>query len=657
MAQLFRTKRLFKSPYFPGILRAVSVALLALGVYYLLEGPQNPTENPSHVLMWLFWWPLFIVQYLLLGRFWCAVCPFGCLGDGLRASCGLNLPVPNWIKKYGPLIIGFCLLLIVWAEESFVIPSDPKATAILLLVVIGCVLAASAVFERRAWCRYMCPLGGMGVAYARVGMLQIRGNPDKCRTCNAAICYYGNSQVAGCPMNEFPRIKETNAYCIFCGNCVKSCPKDSAKVELRLPSRELWLLRKPGLMEAILSVLLGGIISATQFQHAFPEVIDLLTRHFGFRTGFTFFFLAWQFLFLAGLALASQAATLLNGVSVKMNFSVFSYAIIPLILGAHLAQGLHLFARGSAVLQWMAKQRYGLDLPLGMSPDATLLHVVQYLSLVIGLSLSLAAVRYAAGTFFSRQHKIWASIAPFAATFTVLFGVFAWILSRSPRENLAPLPSDMEVGAPGLEPLWWFLGFTVVVIVAARLCEPLIRRRQAKRPGQAEPARKLSLVVKNEASEIVTAERALTRLAQAAGIGVKPIFDACTALEELMTYALLRHLEHENDQRAAVESYGTRALARLLDGRRPELELAFTVLPQAIIIEMAEDGPPDDPLASLGPDTEEALTTGSRADRQIYRLRRYMSALSYDRRNGKNVLTVVCNFENGEDPKNLSRLR
>lgn len=110
-----------------------------------------------------------------------------------------------------------CLLAIVWAEEALRIPSSPRRTAILILVV-GCVLAASAFFQRRAWCRYMCHLGGMGVAYARVGMLQIRGNPDKCRTCNAALCYYGAGKVAGCPMNEFPRIKETNAYCIFCGN-------------------------------------------------------------------------------------------------------------------------------------------------------------------------------------------------------------------------------------------------------------------------------------------------------------------------------------------------------------------------------------------------------------------------------------------------------
>ncbi len=634
MAQLLRTKRVFKSPLFPDALRALSVLLLGLGVYLLLSGPQDPTRNPSHVLMWLFWWPLFVVQYLLLGRFWCAVCPFGWLGDGMRALCGLNLPVPPWLKKYGPLVIGACLLSIVWAEEALRIPSSPRRTAILLLVVVGCVLAASAFFRRRAWCRYMCPLGGMGVAYARVGMLQIRGNPDKCRTCNAALCYYGAGKVAGCPMNEFPRIKETNAYCIFCGNCVKTCPKDSAKVEIRLPSKELWLLRKPGLMEAVLAVLLGGIISATQFQHGFPEVMDLFTRHFGFEAGFTLFFLAWQGFFLLFLTLASQAATMLNGVSVKMNFSVFSYALIPLILGAHLAQGLHLFARGSAVLQRLALETYGLNLP-EIDPQSLRLRGLQFLLLAAGLVLSLAAARYAARTFFSRQDKVRVSLAPFTAAYALLFGLLAWVLSRRPSENLESLPATLA--QPDLQPLWIFLGYALLLVIVALALKPLLAERPW-RPGQTLPARSLRLTVRNEATEIVTAERALTRLAQAAGTGIKPIFDACTALEELMTYALLRYLDHADGQPEPGKDFGTRSLVRLLDSRRPDLELQFTILPQAIIIEMAEEGPPDNPL-------EDGSGATARAGRQIQRLRTYTSSLAYERRNGKNVLTVVLSFE------------
>ncbi|HBR06512.1 MAG TPA: hypothetical protein DD766_05575 [Desulfovibrio sp.] len=144
--------------------------------------------------------------------------------------------------------------------------------------------------------------------------------------------------------------------------------------------------------------------------------------------------------------------------------------------------------------------------------------------------------------------------------------------------------------------------------------------------------------MRNEATEIVTAERALTRLAQAAGTGIKPIFDACTALEELMTYALLRYLDHADGQPEPGKDFGTRSLVRLLDSRRPDLELQFTILPQAIIIEMAEEGPPDNPL-------EDGSGTTARAERQIQRLRTYTSSLAFERRNGKNVLTVVLSFE------------
>lgn len=635
MLQLFRTKRVLKSPLFPVALRALALAVLGVGLYSLLSGSQEPAENPSHILMWLFWWPLFVVQFLLLGRFWCAVCPFGWLGDLMRRTCGLHLPVPPWVKKYGPLIISGTLLLIIWAEEAFAIPGSPRATAILLLVVIACAVLASAVFERRAWCRYMCPLGGMGVAYARLSMLQIRGNQDKCRTCSAASCYYGNGQVRGCPMDEFPRIKETNAYCIFCGNCVKSCPKDSAKVELRLPSRELWLLRKPDLYEAVLCVVLGGVISSVLFEQAFPEIHGLFQRQFGFKTGYTLFFLAWQMAFLLGAAAASQIATIVNGVSVRMNFSIFSYSLVPLVLFAHLAQGLYLFHQGGLALLHPSQS----PPPPGAPP---LLAFFQYALLAGGLLMSLAASRYAAGTFFGRQRRIWASIAPFWAGFILLAALLAWILSRTPQVLAVSAAGPQPV--QNLEPLWVFLALCLGAGLLALSLRPLLASGRIRHPGRGEPVRQMRLAVKNEGTEIVTAERALTRLAQAAGVGVKPIFDACTALEELMTYALLRYQDREGGEDH--NCYGTRGLSRLLDSRRPDLELTFTVLPSAIVIEMAEEGPPDNPLEALGADPD-AAPAGTRAERQIQRLRKYMASMSASRRNGRNVLSVTCEFERG----------
>ena len=107
MIELIRAKRFFKDKRFPGYLQALAGLLFAIILCFLMIGPQDFTKNLSSILLWFFWWPLFIIQYLLVGRFWCAVCPFGTLGDMVRKTLGINLPVPQIIKKYALLIIGF----------------------------------------------------------------------------------------------------------------------------------------------------------------------------------------------------------------------------------------------------------------------------------------------------------------------------------------------------------------------------------------------------------------------------------------------------------------------------------------------------------------------------------------------------------------------
>ncbi len=641
---LFRTKRMFKSRLFPGILRLMSLAILAPGLFWLLAGPADPVGNVAHVAMWLVWWPLFIMQFLLLGRFWCAACPFGAIGDALRRFCGLDLPVPPLLKRFGPLVIGVLLLVIVWAEEALNIKNDPRATAALLLSVITAVVLVSLVFERRAWCRFMCPLGGMGVAYARIGMLQIRGNPDKCRTCNSALCFHGTEDVEGCPMHEFPRIKDSNAYCIFCGNCVKTCPRDSAKVEMRLPSDELWLLRKPGLGEALLCALLFGVVSLALFQNGLPHVFEHLAGALGWGggpAGYSLVFSAWQAAILLLLGAAGLASTLCNRVSVKMNATVFAHALIPLTLGAHLALGLRQLVQG-----WGALHPLLAWLPGAPALDAPGLVASQAVLILAGFGLSLLAARAAGRTFFSEQGKALVSLAPFAALYAAFAGLLLWFALAAPA-----MPGIPPAAGPGISGIRVALGFGLALAfmaaaawLARTLLHPAERmiRRLHRFPVRAE------LSVRNEASEIVTAQRALARLAETVGVGAKPVFDACLALEELMTDALLRLPEKggaAEEEPAADARPAGGGPWRLAAGRRPVLRLRFTVRQDGIEITMASPRPPHNPLELLRMAPEEGMIRDSRANRQLYRLKRYMSDLGYERRDGCNVLTVFCGFE------------
>lgn len=399
-------------------------------MYYLMTGPQTTDRNLGSILMWFFWWPLFIIQYLLIGRFWCAVCPFGALGDLVRKRFGLDLAVPEFVKKYALVIIGFLILVILWVEEILDLQNDPMGTAILIFVIIGLVILVSVIFERRAWCRYMCPLGGMGVVYARVGMLQLRGNSDKCRTCRAVLCVKGTDKVDGCPMAEFPSIKDSNAYCIFCGNCVKACPRDSAKLEFRLPSRELWLLRKARLGEAVLTILLGGVVSCIFFMHGFPEVTRLLEGRFGRVAGFSLFFILWQIGFFLVMAVASHVASRINRMSEKMNFCVFSFALIPLILCAHLGHGLMLLFRGGDMLQRYLEAGFGLEYSLSayVETGGLILAGTQFLLLAVGLVLSVVAALHIADSFFVGSGRARLSVVPFKAAFLFFAALNGWIL-------------------------------------------------------------------------------------------------------------------------------------------------------------------------------------------------------------------------------------
>ena len=48
-------------------------------------GPQTRSDNPALNLFWAWWWPLILLSYPLVGRLWCAVCPFMVWGRIIQA--------------------------------------------------------------------------------------------------------------------------------------------------------------------------------------------------------------------------------------------------------------------------------------------------------------------------------------------------------------------------------------------------------------------------------------------------------------------------------------------------------------------------------------------------------------------------------------------
>ena len=90
-----------KSKWFPGILQWPTAMVFLLIIYVLLLGPAIAHNNFGTALTWVLWWPLIPIIFVLVGRFWCAICPFGTLNDVVQKFAGHNRPVPIFLKKYG----------------------------------------------------------------------------------------------------------------------------------------------------------------------------------------------------------------------------------------------------------------------------------------------------------------------------------------------------------------------------------------------------------------------------------------------------------------------------------------------------------------------------------------------------------------------------
>ena len=70
--------------------------------------------------------------------------------------------------------------------------------------------------EKRAFCRYICPLGLILGFFNRISLFQIKLYQKNCVSCHKC--------EKSCPMGINP-VKEVNSIeCIKCGDCVKACP-------------------------------------------------------------------------------------------------------------------------------------------------------------------------------------------------------------------------------------------------------------------------------------------------------------------------------------------------------------------------------------------------------------------------------------------------
>ncbi len=348
-------RRFLNSDWWPTRINyGFTLGLYTLVVGFLLWGPQTRDTNFALNLFWAWWWPLILLSFPFVGRLWCSVCPFMIYGE-LVQTISLKLwprellPWPRkWADRWGGWILwaGFALILL-W-EELWHLENTAYLSGWLLIIITAGAIVCSLLFERRFWCRYLCPIGGMNGLFAKLSMTELRAQQGICAaTCNTYHCYKGGlaegegQATGGCPVYSHPAQLTDNRNCVLCMTCLKACPHRSVEFNLRPPGIELWTSHEPLSYEVALLYLLAGAV----LLHRLPEALDLigwsprLLDNFWLHAGISVVALVLP----GAIAYLAQILVKLLPSSLKTKpFQTLSYGYLPLVLFASLAHYLHL---------------------------------------------------------------------------------------------------------------------------------------------------------------------------------------------------------------------------------------------------------------------------------------------------------------------------
>jgi polyferredoxin len=439
------------------VLKVVTVSAFILVVISGFLGTVYPERSLATVLVWNWWWPLVVVSVFFLGSAWCAICPWDTLASWtVRRKLwrrvfphpGLNKKVPKYLRNVWMALALFIGL--TWLELGVGVTSIPQATAMMALFMFGLSVIFLVLFERKAFCRYACPVGRTLGFYARLAPIALRPKAQEtCASCKTMECYRGSEKVEPCPTSLTIGKFSQNTYCLSCGNCVLSCPHENVTWRLRTMGSEAMSDARPTWDGAWFMLLL---LSVTTFHGLtmFPGWTDLVIW-IGTSIDETGR-LIWSFTFgmiggfalpviIYALAIGATMYAVGSRINYKRLFVALPFSTLPLAFSYHLAHNLnHLFREGSGVLALFLN-----PLGTGLQPitemerhqqmtntlPADLLFAMQTGLMVMGVWLAVHILRYRAADLLPRDESIhgW-KLVPMLAFIVVITSANLWLLSE-----------------------------------------------------------------------------------------------------------------------------------------------------------------------------------------------------------------------------------
>jgi ferredoxin len=456
-------RRLVELPYLQFLFIAPSLVVFVVAALSIIFGVKHAGLNFGMVFTWVVWWGMLISLFVVVGRGWCIMCPFGALGEWVQRlslwwkrkwGLGLDLQYPRRLRNLWFALVFF--FVFIFLDNGYGISNSPTLTAGLIAVLILGAIWVALLFERRTFCLYHCPLTlFIGISSMFAPFEIRRKDAEVCRQCETKACFNGSEQSYGCPMFEYQgRGMDKNRDCILCTECIKACPHDNIGMRFRLWGHDLWARRKGRLDESIGAVTIAGLVTTVSlflvlFLPPLKSFMDTILPA-GVPPNDWPRIASIGLLYLGGVAASlllmygfSHLSRLFSGVKdtdTKAFFIHFGYAAIPLGIMKFLADILdHVFRTWGAVLDVI--RGLLLDFPFNrvmvegvtvqqlMTANQT--YWLQLALLSIGFGFSLHVAYKLAERMFSDRDIAFRAFLPIGAFIFIMGMAALWALSAA----------------------------------------------------------------------------------------------------------------------------------------------------------------------------------------------------------------------------------
>jgi hypothetical protein len=346
----------------------IPTLIVFLTITYLgFADTQDGQRNIATVFTWTLWWSLIIFTFIFAGRFWCMMCPFAAISDFVQKIVSFNRKLPAALQNMNIQTVGF--LVLTWAFTIFAFGSNPYVTAVVILVILMAAVLTSVVYERRSFCRHLCPIGAVIGIYSMVAPLEVR-------SCSRTRCNIHKRKTCAdaCPMLESPEDMDNNIYCNLCMKCQPACPSGNIGLRLRSFGKDIYASLRRSSSEAMAALLLLGVVvvetlamtsSWKPLENRLSEMLNLASQPVVYTIMFILVLLIPVLIFYI-MCYSLRVWIGKEEFTTKDIVIKFAFIFIPLGVGLHFAHNIqHLLLESPIVIP--ATVRFLQDLGVGES--------------------------------------------------------------------------------------------------------------------------------------------------------------------------------------------------------------------------------------------------------------------------------------------------